>query len=256
MDLFVLFDFYRFGLWFVFRVLISLCSLGWFMMGLGFDFFVLWVDSSWVWVSFGFSVLWLISHRSGLVLISLFFGWFLMGLGFYFSVLWSGFWIYVLVVLQTWITQQFRPDQLTTQAIRSNLKFGWSWVPFLFTRSNRVEYRLTQNLIRSNPWTALAIVAFSGAIVAIKKAEYFLYITCRILSKSHWKQEQEFFDKIQMLLEQNHTMFPDIFGRKDYKDDTTIKPLEIFVVWYPSYPTFLNGKISENLLIIVIRNVG
>ena len=51
-------------------------------------------------------------------------------------------------------------------------------------------------------------------------------------------------------------MFPDIFGQKDYKDDTTIKPIEIFVVWYPSYPTFLNGKISKNLLNIVIRNVG
>ena len=72
-DLFVLFDFYRFGLWFVFWVLISLCSLGWYMMGLGFDFSVPWVDSSCVWVSFGFSILWLISRRSGLVFIFLFF---------------------------------------------------------------------------------------------------------------------------------------------------------------------------------------
>ena len=151
-DLFVLFDFCRFGLWFMFWVLISLCSLGWFMMGLGFDFFVLWVDSSWVWVSFGFSILWLISHRFGLVLIFVFFGWFLMGLGFYFFVLWSGFWISVLAVLQTQITQQFRPDQPTTRPTGSNLKFGRSRVPFLFTWSNRVKYRLTQNLIRSDPW--------------------------------------------------------------------------------------------------------
>ena len=154
-DLFVLFDFYRFGLWFVFRVLISLCSFGWFMMGLGFDFFVLWVDSLWVWVSFGFSILWLISHRSGLVLISLFFGWFLMDLGFYFSVLWSGFGISVLVVLHPRITRQFWPNQPTTRATGSYLKFGRSWLPFLFTQSNRVEYGLTQNPIRSDPWTAL-----------------------------------------------------------------------------------------------------
>ena len=59
-DLFVLFDFCSFGLWFVFWVLISLC--------------VLWVDFSCVWVGYDFSVLWLISHGFGLVLISLFFG--------------------------------------------------------------------------------------------------------------------------------------------------------------------------------------
>ena len=51
----------------------SVCSLGWFLMGMGcFDLDRTWVDS----------------HGSGLVLISLFFGWFLMDLGFDFSVIW------------------------------------------------------------------------------------------------------------------------------------------------------------------------
>ena len=100
MDLFVLFDFCSFGLWFVFWVLIFLCSLVWFLMGLSWFWFlcvffglvshgygldmisVLWVDFSWVWV----------------VLISLFFGWFSwVWVGFDFSVPWlishgSGFW--------------------------------------------------------------------------------------------------------------------------------------------------------------------
>ena len=106
MDLFVLFDFCSFGLWFVFWVLISLCvprfdfswvwvgfdfsvcSLGWFLMGMG-----------WIWflffglISHGYGLFWFLcsvvdSHRSGLVLISLFLGWFLMDLGFDFSVIW------------------------------------------------------------------------------------------------------------------------------------------------------------------------
>ena len=46
---------------------------GWFLMDMG---------------CFDFSILWLISHGFGLVLISLFFGWFLMDLDFDFSVIW------------------------------------------------------------------------------------------------------------------------------------------------------------------------
>ena len=59
-DLFVLFDFCSFGLWFVFWVMIFLC--------------VLWVDFSWVWVGYDFSVLWVDFSWVWVVLISLFFG--------------------------------------------------------------------------------------------------------------------------------------------------------------------------------------
>ena len=97
-DLFVLFDFCSFGLWFVFWVLISLCVLR-------FDF-------SWVWVGYDFSV-----HSLGWFLIGmgwLWFlcslGWFLMGMGcFDFSVLWlilmglGWFWFLCSLVYFSWI---------------------------------------------------------------------------------------------------------------------------------------------------------
>ena len=68
---------------FVFWVLIYLCSLGWFLMSLGFDF-------SGLWVGFNFSVLWLISHGFGLVWISHGSGyWFLYSLSLGFEFLFS-----------------------------------------------------------------------------------------------------------------------------------------------------------------------
>ena len=44
---------------------LGLCFGFLFLMGLGFDFSIFWVDFSWVWVGFDFSILWLISHGFG-----------------------------------------------------------------------------------------------------------------------------------------------------------------------------------------------
>ena len=89
-----------FGFWFL-CVFFGLISHGFELVLISLC--VLWVDFSWVWVGYDFSVLWVDfygyglfwflcslvdSHGSGLVLISLFLGWFLMDLGFAFSVTW------------------------------------------------------------------------------------------------------------------------------------------------------------------------
>ena len=112
MDLFVLFDFCSFGLWFVFWVLISLLFFG--LISHRYELVLIslcvpWVDFSWVWVGYDFSILWVDFLWVWVVLISLFFDyWFLIGLGWFwflctlvdFSWIWilisqlfeSGFW--------------------------------------------------------------------------------------------------------------------------------------------------------------------
>ena len=67
----------------------SVCSLGWFLMGMGWLWFL--CSLGWFLMGMGcfdFSILWLICHGSG---------WFLMDLGFDFSVIWV--WVFNFPVL-------------------------------------------------------------------------------------------------------------------------------------------------------------
>ena len=91
MDLFVLFDFCSFGLWFVFWVLISLCALWVISHGYGLVMSSLFFGL----ISHGYGLFWFLcslvdSHGSGLVLISHGSGfWFLSYLSLGFEFLWS-----------------------------------------------------------------------------------------------------------------------------------------------------------------------
>ena len=91
MDLFVLFDFCSFGLWFVFWVLISLCVLWVISHGYGLAMSSLFFGL----ISHGYGLFWFLcslvdSHGSGLVLISHGSGfWFLSYLSLGFEFLWS-----------------------------------------------------------------------------------------------------------------------------------------------------------------------